>query len=314
MNSDDLNLFARVARSGSLSRVALDTGLNQSTVSRHIATLEAELGVRLFRRSGRGVALTERGEILMRYAETVKHSIDEVSRTLRNSSELGPTRLCIAAQPTIARIMFGTLAHALSDRYPNTKIRFVEGLASQLLSALSNGEIDVAVMYLPEERGALQYDRLLTEDVCLITPPDHPLKGDRIDVRVLNGLPLILPSTHHGLRRLVESLAAPHGFSPTIAFECDGSISITKRLVLAHCGCTVLPEAAVVEEVAAGRLKRFRLDQPQVSRDVGIVLPSNGAAAGTVWEASHIIRRAAAELVGSGAWPNARLSEAIKAV
>lgn len=308
MNSDDLDLFSRVARAGSISRAALETGTNQSTVSRRIAVLEAELGVRLFRRSGRGVALTERGELLLGYAITMERTLEEAGRTLRTSSELGPARLCIAAQPTVARIMFGALGHALNARYPKTQIRFVEGLASQILSSLRDGDVDIAVMYVPEQHGALQYDVLLTEGVCLVTPGDYPLQGEAIDVSALGSVPLILPSTHHGLRMLVERLAARHGFTPVIALECDGSISLTKRLVLANCGCTVLPSAAVVEEVAAGRLKRFRLESPPVTRDVGIVWPQNRATADGLWQVSQIIRQCAENLVRQGDWPDTVLA------
>ena len=312
MNSDDLALFARVARAGGISRAAMETGTNQSTVSRRIAALESEHGVRLFRRSGRGVAVTEQGALLLDYALNVEKVLEEASRKLRDRSALGPARLCIAAQPTIARIMFGAIGHALKARYPTTQVRFVEGLASQLLQMLQQGEVDVAIMYIPEHRGTLQYDLLLTVGVCLVTPNDYPLLGisdHTIDVRALKGLPLILPSTHHGLRLLVESLGARLEFTPTIALECDGSISILKRLVLANCGCTILPSAAVVEEVAAGRLKCYRLAGPAVTRDVGIVWPLSSTNAESVWHVSQIIRQCAGDLVRDGAWPDTKLAD-----
>src|ERR1700709_355051 len=128
MNSDDLEMFAHVAKTGSFSRTAMELGANQSTISRRIGLLEAELGVRLFRRSGRGVSLTERGEQLLGYALTLERTLDEASRAMRSGDERGPANLTIAAQPTIARIMFGHLGNRLKARYPNTRIRFVEGL------------------------------------------------------------------------------------------------------------------------------------------------------------------------------------------
>ncbi len=311
MNSDDLDLFARVAKAGSISRAALESGANQSTVSRRIGMLETELGVRLFRRSGRGVWLTERGEQLLGYAATLERTLQEAEQAMRNSSELGPARLCIAAQPTIARIVFGSLGHALKARYPKTQVRFVEGLASHILGWLNDGEVDLAIMYLPEYRGALQYDLLLTEGVCLITPADFPLQGNAIDVRTLGSIPLILPSTHHGLRVLVESLATRHGFKPDIALECDGSISITKRLVLENCGCTLLPTAAVIDEVASGRLKSFRLENPAIKRDVAIVWPQNRVMPDGLWEVTKIVRHRTVELVRRGAWPDTEMSPAV---
>ncbi|MFL9909626.1 LysR family transcriptional regulator [Paraburkholderia sp. RL17-337-BIB-A] len=307
MNSDDLEMFAHVAKTGSFSRTAMELGANQSTISRRIGLLEAELGVRLFRRSGRGVGLTERGEQLLGYALTLERTLSEASQAMRSGDERGPANLAIAAQPTIARIMFGYLGHRLKARYPNTRIRFVEGLASQILSRLSDGEIDLAVMYVPEHPGTMQHDVLLAEDICLVTPAGYALRDGPVDVQTLGDIPLILPSTHHGLRLLVETLAARHSFTPNIALECDGSISLTKRLVMEQCGCTVLPAASVVEETAAGRLRCFPLANPVVRRDVAIAWPQNRTMPEGVWNVAHTIRELAAELVGNGAWPGTTL-------
>ncbi|KAF1053270.1 MAG: HTH-type transcriptional regulator CynR [Stenotrophomonas maltophilia] len=309
MNSDDLALFAKVARSGSISRAAMELGADQSTVSRRVGLLEAELGVRLFHRSGRGVSLTERGQQLLGYATSLADTLAEAEQAMRASAEQGPTRLCIAAQPTIARILFGSLGHAIKARYPLTQLRFVEGLASHILGQLSEGEADIAILYLPEHPGALQFDLLLSEEVHLVVPADWPLEGESLPVRELGDIPLILPSTHHGLRVMVEALASRYGFSANIALECDGSISITKRLVAERCGCTLLPPAAVIEDVQAGRLRSLRLE-PEVKRNIAIVWPKNRPVADGLWRITQIIRQRMAELVNQGAWPNAELHPA----
>ncbi len=313
MNSDDLKVFLHVAKTLSISRTAMEAGTNQSTISRRIGLLEAELGVRLFRRSGRGVELTERGRQLLGYAQALERTLDDAREAMRSGGGRGPESLTIAAQPTIARIMFGRLGHLLTARYPDTRIRFVEGLASQILGRLSEGEIDLAVMYVPAHRGATQYDPVLSEAVCLVTPPAYalpvptPPAGGAVPVALLGSVPLILPSTHHGLRLLVETLAERHGFTPRIALECDGSISLTKRLVMERCGCTVLPAASVLEEVADGRLRGFVLSEPAVAREVAIAWPQNRAMAEGVWDVARTIRDLAATLVDEGSWPGTTL-------
>ncbi|MEK6298280.1 MAG: LysR family transcriptional regulator, partial [Paraburkholderia tropica] len=302
MNSDDFKVFLHVAKTLSISRTAMESGTNQSTVSRRIGLLEAELGVRLFRRSGRGVELTERGRDLLGYAQTLERTLDEAREAMRSGGGRGPESL------TIARIMFGRLGNLLKARYPDTRIRFVEGLASQILGRLSDGEIDLAVMYVPEHRGAMQFDTLLAEQICLVAPANYALPEGLADVSLLGQVPLILPSTHHGLRVLVESLAARHGFTPRIVLECDGSISLTKRLVIAQCGCTVLPAASVIEEVADGRLQCVPLDNPVVMRDVAIAWPQNRTMPDGVWSVAQMIRDVAADLVTSGDWPGTALT------
>ncbi|WP_158158395.1 LysR family transcriptional regulator [Pseudomonas sp.] len=310
MNSDDLALFAQVARHASISRTAMALGADQSTISRRVSLLETELGTRLFHRSGRGVTLTERGQQLLGYASSLADTLQAAERAMRDSAENGPAKLCIAAQPTIARLLFGRLGHALKARYPHTQVHFVEGLAADVLARLSEGVVDLALVYLPEHPGPLQHDPLLREGVRLITPADYPLGGDCVEVKSLADIPLILPSTHHGLRLLVESLAMRSGFTPRIALECDGSISITKRLVLERCGCTVLPEAAVVEEVQAGRLKSYALTNPDVSRTIAMAWPKNRVIADGLWAVTQIIRHETTQLLEQGLWPGATLLQA----
>ena len=165
-------------------------------------------------------------------------------------------------------------------------------------------------MYVPEHPGAMQYDVLLSEEVCLVTPPDFPMASGSFDVQALRDVPLILPSTHHGLRLLVESLALQHNFVPRIVLECDGSISLTKRLVMERCGCTVLPVASVIEERAAHRLKCFPLANPVVSRDVALAWPHKRAMHDGMWNVARMIRELATELVTGGQWPGTTLHEA----
>lgn len=313
MNSDDLSLFAQVARSGSISRVAMDLGTDPSTVSRHIRALETAYGVRLFHRSGRGVVLTERGQQLLVQAEQVMDAMAQAEQLMRACAQTGPARLCVAAQPTIARLLFGRLGHRLSQHYPQTRVRFVEGLASQILDSLGQGAVDLAVLYLPEHRGGIQFDSLLTEDIHLVVPADHFLRDASFDVRRLGEVPLILPSTPHGLRLLAESVAARHGVTLNVAFECDGSISITKRLVAQQCGCTILPAAAVMEDVAAGRLRSIPL-LPSIAREVAIVWPKNRAQPTGLWQVTQWIRSCTADLVAEGAWPNTRLHAPVENV
>lgn len=307
MNSDDLILFAQVLEAGSLSRAAIELGIDQSSVSRRIASLESELGVRLFHRSGRGVVATEHGRQLLAYAKTVERTINDARQELRASADRGPEQITIAAQPTIAHTLFGPLGMALRKRYPHTHLRVVEGLASQILGQLSEGGVDIAIMYLPEHRGALEFDLLLREKVRFVAPAGYAPLGDAFPVRDMAGMPMILPSTAHGLRVMAESLASRSGISLDIVMECDGSVSLTRRLVVDGCGCTILPLAAVADEVRAGLLQSAPLVEPEVARDVALLTARHRPPSPSHWEVAQIIRREIAQLVRSGQWPDTEM-------
>jgi len=310
MNSDDLQLLAQVAAAGSFSRAAIEQGSDPSTLSRRVGQLEQALGVRLLHRSGRGVSPTIHGRQLLVYAEAIAALLRKADAELRELSDSGPARLEIGAQPTIARILFGPLAQRLAAAYPHTRLRFVEALGSQLLEQLAAGALDVALLYLPETSGTLQFDPLLSEGLHLIAPPDAGPHGDAIEVSRLGEVPLILPSTHHGIRRLVEVLGARHGFVPQISLECDGSISLTKRLVMQGCGCTVLPLAAVWEERESGRLRSLSLAGAEVRRTVGLLAGRNRTLPSGLWKITRMVKETTAGLVREGAWPDVLVVEA----
>jgi LysR family nitrogen assimilation transcriptional regulator len=308
MNSDDLQCFVQVAACGSISRAAMALGSDQSTVSRHMARLEAATQVRLFHRSGRGVVLTGAGTALLDYARKISATLDEARRAIRSFSEEGPAQVVIAAQPTIARMTFGAIGHVLKARFPKTRLRFVEGLGSHLLSWLADGEVDIAVLYLPSHAGGLKVDMLLREPLRLVVPAGHAHIGADFPVRQLGQVPLILPSTHHGLRLLAESLAQKAGVKLDIAMECDTSTTVTKRLVEQGCGCTILPPAAVAEEVARGTLRTARLVEPEVLRDVALATAKNRPPPAQLWGITQTIRQEIAQIVYAGNWQDAQLA------
>lgn len=309
MNSDDLECFTRVANCGSISRAALELGSDQSTVSRQMLRLEASTCSRLFHRSGRGVILTDAGRTLLEHARRVTESVEEARRAIHAFSEQGPAEVVLGAQPTIARTIFGPIGSALRERFPMTRLRFAEGLSGNMLSWLASGTVDIAVFYLPLHASGLKIDILLQEQLRLIMPGGESTADTEFGVRRLGEVPLILPSAPHGLRLLAESLASRSGISLHVAMECDASISVTKRLVQSGCGYTLLPLAAVADEVAQGTLKALRLVGADVSRDVALATSKNRPAAAELWGVVQTVRQQVCHIVRSGAWPDAQLRE-----
>jgi DNA-binding transcriptional LysR family regulator len=176
-----------------------------------------------------------------------------------------------------------------------------------MLTWLAAGEVDIAVLYLPSHAGGLKVDMLLREQLRLIVPASHAHIGSEFPVRQLGQVPLILPSTHHGLRLLAESLAQKAGVKLDVAMECDTSTNVTKRLVEQGCGCTILPLAAVTDEVANGTLRTARLVQPDVVRDVAIATAKNRPPVAQLWGITQAIRQEVVQIVAGGNWQDAQL-------
>ena len=307
MNSDDLECFVRIVESGSFSKAAMQLGCDHSTLSRTIARLEADSCVRLLHRSGRGVSPTEAGKALYKLSLDVVCRIEDARNAVRIFQDRGPRSLVLAAQPTIAHLAMVPLSQRFREQFPETKLKIIEGLGARVQSLLASGEVDIALFYLPRRASEISVDVLLNERISLVSPASHTYCGGTFPVAGLADVPLILPSTHYGLRTLAEDLAQEVGVSLTIVAECDGSNGLIKRLVQAGLGSTILPLAAVADEVAQGKLRAARLVKPDVVRQIGIAASNNRAPLVSQWAMMRIVQDEIAKIVQEGRWPDATL-------
>jgi len=308
MHSEDLLLFLSVVDSGNLSRAAMDVGLSQSALSRRISALESELNTRLFHRSGRGVMLTESGHRLVAYAKIIKQTLDDANAALLAPAHQGPSSIVLAAPPTIAKILFGSIGKALQLQYPGIKMRFKEGLAGHIHDWIASGEIDAAIAYLPENRASLgAVDVILRERLSFIAPMEFGPLPAAFPIERLADVPMIFPSHSQGLRTRAEAFVARYSKSLNIAMECDASVHVTRQLVVENCGCTMLPVAAVYEELQARKLQATRLE-PDVVREIAIISSRNRPPIPAQWQVLRTIRQVMVTLVENGGWPDAELA------
>jgi DNA-binding transcriptional LysR family regulator len=141
-----LEVFMMVTRHGSITEAARQLRFTQSAVSRQIAALEAEMGVRVFDRLPRGVALTEEGRTLLPHAEAILDRLNAAGRDLDQLSGVGGGRLRVGAFPTAVAALVPRAMASFRSAYPEVTLSLVEGLTPALLERLTAGDADVAVV------------------------------------------------------------------------------------------------------------------------------------------------------------------------
>ena len=163
-----LVLFSDVVERGSFSAAAAHWGLSHSTVSKHIKTLEAHLGVQLLRRTSRTMTLTEAGELVLGYGRRVGSSLGELDERLATlRGEVGGT-LRVHGLMHIGRHLIQPAVAALLAEHPHLQVRavFDDGPL-----AFHRDGIDVAVRVGLEASADLAASKLLDNDVCLVAAP-----------------------------------------------------------------------------------------------------------------------------------------------
>lgn len=310
MELSQLRTLIHVADLGSLSKAADRIGIAQPALSRQIRMLEEELSVRLFTRHGRGMVLTEKGREILEHATRVMAELEEIRATASDLDTPLRGRIALGFPPTVADILSVPLVTAFGRTHPQVELRLVGAYTGHLIDWLHRGEIDVAILYDPLSARSLRTEPLLLEKLFLIGPPGSGLSGDRsIPFGDLDGRRVLLPSTRHGLRTIVEQCAIEAGIRLQIAVEAD-SYATLKDLVRHGHGWTILPLSPIHEDIAAGRLLAAPLIDPAPVRQLVLSYPADRPVSRLTRFAGDKIAEIVADQVERKIWPGQLLRSA----
>ncbi|MFT4067728.1 LysR substrate-binding domain-containing protein [Paraburkholderia sp.] len=259
------SVFLSVALSGSFSRAASALNMPQSMVSRSIAQLEMQCGERLFRRTGRGVVLTEFGEQTLPRVACLSADAEALADDIRSArgQPLGEVR--IGLLPSAVKRFAGPLYAAARKQLPGVRLHFTEGASAQLEEHLREGRLDMALVLREEERA-------VRDDHVIARVPLHlvglrgeaPLAAPEVSLAMLSGLPLVVPSRPHLLRARLDRLAEEYALTLDVAVEAD-SVDLQYAVVAAGGGFAI---ASVVSGQLGDELASARIVQPELERFV----------------------------------------------
>jgi len=150
-----LRVLVAVARYGSVTAAARALNYAQPSVSHHLARLEAETGIKLIQRAGRGIRLTDAGRLLAERAAEVIGRLDAAENELAAYTGLRAGRLRLAAFPSALGTIVPAAAAALRGRQPGIDLRLTEAEPPEALRMLRAGYVDVALVfrYFPDDPG-----------------------------------------------------------------------------------------------------------------------------------------------------------------
>ena len=265
MELRQLNTFRAVARSLNFTRAAEALDYAQSSVTAQVQALEEDLGVVLFERLGRRVALTEAGERLLLYAERLLRLADEARATVPGGDEPRGT-LAIGASESLCAYRLPPVLGQFRGRFPGVQLIFHPGTCVELRRALNDGLLDLCLLLEgPCEYGNLVVEPLLCEPMLIVAAPDHRVALlPRVSPADLAGEQVIATETGCSYRVMFEQTLAEARVHPTTTIEF-GSIEAIKQCVMAGMGVTILPQVAVASEVAQGRLVALPWAGPEYS-------------------------------------------------
>jgi LysR family transcriptional regulator, hydrogen peroxide-inducible genes activator len=244
MELHQLRYFVAVAQTGNFSRAAERCHVSQPSLSQQIQKLERRVGQRLLNRLARRAVLTDAGRLLLDRATAILAAVDDTQRRLADGDGLPHGRLALGVIPTIAPYLLPPALKSFTRHCPNVELAITEDVTRNLISAVVEGELDLAILALPIAEERLQTEPVLTEALRVAVPRGHPLTRRRtISVQDLTEEPFILLNEMHCLGEHVLSLCRGHGCQPKIACR-SAQITTLQALIALGQGISLLPEMA----------------------------------------------------------------------
>ena len=245
LNTTRLGVLREVARQGSFSGAAATLGYTQPAVSRQVATLEAETGTVLVKRTPQGARVTAAGEVLVRHAEAIFCALDEAESELQAIIGLETGRVRLAAFPSAAASVMPLAIARFRTLYPQIEL-LVEMLEPEdALPRLRAGELDIAfINQLAAETVVCVH--LFDDPMYVALPVGHRLaERPKLRLRDLADEPWMLGTTATCPdSKMFKQACLAAGFAPTIAFENDDYNALL-GFVAAGVGVAMIPDLAV---------------------------------------------------------------------
>lgn len=250
MDLRQLRYFVQIVESGSLAKASRQLFIAQPALSQQIAKLEAEVGKPLLVRTAKGVTPTENGTALHHHARFMLRQLEQALSIARQDPGTVHGMVSVGLAATTVCAVGVTFMRRIREKYPGIVLNVVEGMSGHLAQMMRMGQLDLAILFSRDAVPDLPCEPLVEEELFVMLPQDSALVAQRrvkISCAETAALPLILPTSIHGLRRRITTEFEQRGLTAHVVAEID-SLSLLMTCVRDGLGVTIKPMAAALLE------------------------------------------------------------------
>lgn len=268
LSSRDLRAFLALAEQRNFTRAAAACHLSQPAFSALIRAIETQVGVRLFDRSTRHVALTAEGEEFERSAPRVLEAMEHALAGLRERAARARGRASIALLPSLAAGWLPRVMAEFRARYPGIDVDVFDVLSEPCVDRVRRGEADFALAATRGQSPELRAEPFCSDDFYLVCRRDHPLaRARRPRPRDVAAQPFIHLSRTSSVRQYIDAATHPSTFAPVLEVE---QLATVAGMVRAGLGVSIVPALALYQFTDAALAHRS-LTWPGLKRRIYLV-------------------------------------------
>ncbi|MGF7046762.1 DNA-binding transcriptional LysR family regulator [Paenibacillus sp. DS2015] len=267
---DLYKVFCKVGKSESFSKAAKDLYMTQPAVSQAIMQLEKELDTTLFKRTPKGVSLTNEGSILFEYANSAINLIHVGEEKILEFKNLTTGELKIGVGDTISRYFLLPYLEVFHNRYPNIKFKIVNGTTLEICSILKSGEVDIGICNFPLDDPTLELRSCIDiHDIFVCGEKYKTILSKPVSLDEVVKLPLILLEPKSNSRKYVEDYMISKGIRVSPEFEL-GSHDLLLEFAKINLGIACVTKEFSQDYLNKGLLYEVQLDEEIPKRNIGV--------------------------------------------
>ncbi|MEP4379374.1 MAG: LysR family transcriptional regulator [Alphaproteobacteria bacterium] len=264
MDFRQLEQFVAVYEEGSFSRAARRANCTQPGLSVQIRNLENELGVSLFTRNRRGVEPTVAGKRLYARGLSILNSVADTEMAVRELAGNVTGAITAGTVPSVSRSALPAALSRFVEAYPDVELTLDEAYGGTLTERVVSGELDFAVVTSAVKHEGIEATLLAEHELTLVSGPGSGLQPfERIRLRDLPPLRLVLPTERHAIRRMIDSQIARAELQVEAMIESDG-LNTTIEYVRHSGWSTLTSVASVIDATDTGTLVINPIVRPKV--------------------------------------------------
>ena len=263
-----MRIFVSVFQKNSITKAAQELHLAQPSVSLAVRELEEYYGIRLFDRIGRHIAPTECGKEFYEYAVHIVSLFNEMEKKMRNWDTFGTLR--IGASITIGTHILPVLIRRYQEQFPDLTVEAKVSKSASVEDELIHSGIDLGLIETQPSHPDLRAVPFMTDSMCVITAPDHPLASAKsVSLTELSRFPFLMREKGSAGRELLDAAFSLQQITVSPRWESTSTQALVKA-VAEGLGVSVLPYLLVKKDIEEGTVRQIPLDQP-IRRNLNVI-------------------------------------------
>jgi DNA-binding transcriptional LysR family regulator len=276
INLNQLRAFYLAARERNITKAAETLFVTQPAVTMQIKSLEASLSLKLLRRRGKNIELTDAGKALFDYALRIFEIVEEAEYVMKGYADLRGGSLTIGTTRSFARHLMPGLLSRFQERFPGVRVTLRVGSSQEIADGVVEYKYDLGIigrLPFPSKLRILSYSK---EEFCLVTPPRHRFASrEKVSVKELKNEPIIIRESGSGSRYAILSFLDAYGVTPSVLVEAS-SVEFIKEYIMKGRGVSFLYRPEVQLETNLGLVVPVDLEEGPILINTDIVFPGEG--------------------------------------